>query len=950
LLLRHTPIRALRGLIAAVIVAVSMLLPAAGTARAVTASQPGPGPVASGTRATVSTEADYNAFPEGLMLPDGTIRVTYTHAAYHAGPAASLMRTSTDGGQTWSAPVQVGTLRSPVRLPSGVVVAASMAPMGATRGAATSRSVNGGASWNLDGLAAGGGGFTGEAAPFSLVLLNDGSLLMSVSGVDATGDTSSYVRYLRSTDEGRTWQIRATIRDSGRPYSEPTLAVAPDGTIVSAMRADNGNTDGTIYFTESEDSGATWTSRHAVFQHASGEPRLAFLADGSLVAMYRSIWTDFHPFRYARSLDEGRSWTYGLDFTGEWQRSMMGGAWILGPDRSVRGVVYALEDDWYHASVYYRALSVPTSATEVRSMTRAYILDANGTSARVTGRVATVTSSGTETPTAGAAVEFTLRSYDPATGATVVDKPLTTKTDASGSFSATVPVARHGELVLHVAGMPASASYAVGTFRSSPGFSSCPAAQVARSGMTYFLYCVAHPASGLGGEFQRWNGSAWVHQKSAWADSAGLFETPISISAATRYRLTIWQTRWTDRVYGPTITVTIGSSETTRYTSPAPGTYVPVSPTRILDTRAANGLSGAFQSGKPRSFLVAGRAGVPAGATAVTGNLTVTGQSSPGYLAVGPLNPGGAPSTSTLNFPVGDDRANGVTVPLSADGRLFVTFMGRAGATAEAIFDVTGYFVADATGATFVPVSPARLVDTRSATGIGRSLVAGTPATFQVTGRGNVPNDAVAVTGNLTVTQQSASGYVSLTPEPPGTTPSTSTLNFPLGDNRANNVTVRLGSGGTLTATYSSRAGAVTHFIFDVTGYFVADSRGARFVPIDPIRILDTRTATGLSSALASGVSRAFLVAGAGTVPATAVGVTGNLTVTGQTSLGYVALTPTIPGSTPTTSTINFPVGDNRANGVVTPTDNTGRLAATFVGAAGSSTDLILDITGYFIP
>jgi len=54
-----------------------------------------------------------------------------------------------------------------------------------------------------------------------------------------------------------------------------------------------------------------------------------------------------------------------------------------------------------------------------------------------------------------------------------------------------------------------------------------------------------------------------------------------------------------------------------------------------------------------------------------------------------------APITSTLNFPVGDNRANGVTVALhsvSNVGTLGVTYVARAGATAQVLFDVTGYF------------------------------------------------------------------------------------------------------------------------------------------------------------------------------------------------------------------------------------------------------------------
>ena len=51
------------------------------------------------------------------------------------------------------------------------------------------------------------------------------------------------------------------------------------------------------------------------------------------------------------------------------------------------------------------------------------------------------------------------------------------------------------------------------------------------------------------------------------------------------------------------------------------------------------------------------------------------------------------PLTSTLNFPLADVRANGVTSPLDNRGRLSAVFVGYAGAQTAFVFDVTGYFV-----------------------------------------------------------------------------------------------------------------------------------------------------------------------------------------------------------------------------------------------------------------
>jgi hypothetical protein len=120
--------------------------------------------------------------------------------------------------------------------------------------------------------------------------------------------------------------------------------------------------------------------------------------------------------------------------------------------------------------------------------------------------------------------------------------------------------------------------------------------------------------------------------------------------------------------------------------------YVPLTPARILDSRNGTGGLGIFHSHVAQGFTVWGTGGVPTGATAVTGNLTVTGQSSPGFLYVGPA-PANDPTSSNLNFPMADDRANAVTVALSSDGKLYVTYVApSAGPTAHAIFDVTGYF------------------------------------------------------------------------------------------------------------------------------------------------------------------------------------------------------------------------------------------------------------------
>jgi hypothetical protein len=248
--------------------------------------------------------------------------------------------------------------------------------------------------------------------------------------------------------------------------------------------------------------------------------------------------------------------------------------------------------------------------------------------------------------------------------------------------------------------------------------------------------------------------------------------------------------------------------------------YHALTPSRILDTRSGNGLSGPFSSHSARTFTVAGRGGVPADATAVTGNLTVTGQNNLGFLYIGPAATNN-PTSSNLNFPVNDDRANAVTVALGG-GTLSITYAAPVyGPTAQVIFDVTGYFIGGVGGAKYIALSPSRLLDSRFGTGgYSAPFSSHVAGSFQVTGNGGVPGTAIAVTGNLTVTQQTRAGFLYVGPYS-ANNPTSSNLNFPVGDDRADAVTVALGAGGTLAATYAAPSyGPTAHVIFDVSGYF----------------------------------------------------------------------------------------------------------------------------------
>ena len=426
-----------------------------------------------------------------------------------------------------------------------------------------------------------------------------------------------------------------------------------------------------------------------------------------------------------------------------------------------------------------------------------------------------------------------------------------------------------------------------------------------------------------------------VYTGERWGDYVGVAQDPLVPSAV-----------WQGNQYSGT-----GAEWKTSISrlQPEGTTFVPITPFRSLNTVAGTGLSGKFNANIARTWQVAGVGTIPAGAVAVTGNVTVTGQGAAGYVSVTPTATN-TPATSSLNFPLGDSRANNVTVALSPTGRLSAVYKAGAGKQTHLIFDVTGYFLADDTGATFTPLTPLRILNTLGGVGLSGTFASSAPRTLLVAGVGGIPSTATAVTANLTVTQQSAAGYLSVT-QTPTASPATSTLNFPLADNRANGLFAPLDGTGHLSVVYKASPGAHTHVILDVTGYFVPGTAGLRFVPLSPGRIMATvpgAVLSGLNGVFHARIARILPVEGHFGVPVGAQAFSGNLTVTQQTGAGYVALSPDAPPPTPPTSTLNFPLGDNRANGLVTPLNGSGATHLVYMASVGKVTHLILDLSGYF--
>ena len=247
------------------------------------------------------------------------------------------------------------------------------------------------------------------------------------------------------------------------------------------------------------------------------------------------------------------------------------------------------------------------------------------------------------------------------------------------------------------------------------------------------------------------------------------------------------------------------------------GRYSPLVPARILDTRDGTGGGARLGPGASLNLQVTGRGGVPAtGVGAAVLNVAVTRTTATSFLTVHPAGVA-RPLAASLNFVAGDTVSNRVMAKVGSTG--MITIYNNSG-SADVVVDVGGWY-SDATVAgtagTYVPLQPARVLDTRDATGaITGPIGAGASVDVQLTGRGGVPASGVsAVILNATVIGPASAGYLTISPT--GTArPLAADLNFGAGETRPNLVVVRVGPEGRV-ALFSS---AGTHVAFDVAGWF----------------------------------------------------------------------------------------------------------------------------------
>lgn len=233
--------------------------------------------------------------------------------------------------------------------------------------------------------------------------------------------------------------------------------------------------------------------------------------------------------------------------------------------------------------------------------------------------------------------------------------------------------------------------------------------------------------------------------------------------------------------------------------------YHPVTPTRVLDTRASKATVAANATTKVYF-------GSYTGAAAVTLNITAVNERQGGYITAYP-DGWSMPTASNVNFGPGQVIQNEAIVEVGSDG--YVDFTNTSGGTVDLVIDLTGYFTGGS-GMGFVPINPTRILDTRKTlvsgvqpNGIATGTVGGGAAPFDL----GVP---AAIAANVTVTNPAAGGYVTVYPAATPR-PITSVLNFSPGQTIANAATVGTSNGQ--VSLYNGSSGRVD-LITDVFGFY----------------------------------------------------------------------------------------------------------------------------------
>jgi hypothetical protein len=212
-------------------------------------------------------------------------------------------------------------------------------------------------------------------------------------------------------------------------------------------------------------------------------------------------------------------------------------------------------------------------------------------------------------------------------------------------------------------------------------------------------------------------------------------------------------------------TLCVYSSSTTHllvdlFGSYSPGAgqkFEPMAPTRAYDSRAGGAR---LAQGSVITVPIAGRGGVPAGATGAALSVQAVDPSGPGYVTVFPCSQS-MPVVSSLNVVAAGNIANHVEVALSSAGAVCV----YVSSAMHIIVDVSGWY-GDGATTEFHSLTPVRALDTRNSVGLTGAFAGGANRSFAVAGANGVPGAAAvrAVIAEVTSVGPASVGFLTVHP------------------------------------------------------------------------------------------------------------------------------------------------------------------------------------------
>lgn len=311
---------------------------------------------------------------------------------------------------------------------------------------------------------------------------------------------------------------------------------------------------------------------------------------------------------------------------------------------------------------------------------------------------------------------------------------------------------------------------------------------------------------------------------------------------------------------------------------------------------------------------------------------------------LGPLGDHGGPTLTHL------PASTSPLVDAGNPGALFGEPDQRHFPRAVGVVDIGAVERSTAAQSIWVPVTPARVVDTRpghvTIDGEDQSagaFAAGEERRVRIAGRAGIPADARGVIANVTAVQASSNGYVTVHPcvSP---RPVTASLNFTAGVNLGNEVIIGLDADD--LCIYSSSATGVT---VDVVGYIPAMSP---YQTVEPARFLDTRatgqTIDGEFEAIDAPGAGQFVkvdISGRSPLPIGVDEAVMYVAAIGAEANGFVTIWD-CGDEMPLASSLNFVAGVNRGNEVITALNHDGQVCVF----TSSDVDLSLDVVGFVAP